>query len=148
MIPILYLTLYSTRCSYPTDWPEIEYLSGAGYVGDWSSLLFGQPKDGAQYATILAALVAPQSRGNVQVTSADTNTMPIINTAYLQSPTDQQVAIAAYKRVRQAFNSTFMQQTVQGLPEAYPGPSVQTDDQILSVRLTSMGGETTLMKGM
>ncbi|CZR63977.1 related to choline dehydrogenase [Phialocephala subalpina] len=116
----------------PGDWPEIEYLSGAGYVGDWSSLLFGQPKDGAQYATILAALVAPQSRGNIQVTSADTNTLPIINTAYLQSHTDQQVAIAAYKRVRQAFTSDFMQQTVQGRPEAYPGPSVQTDNQILA----------------
>jgi choline dehydrogenase-like flavoprotein len=25
---------------YPADWPEIEYISGAGYVGDWSSLLF------------------------------------------------------------------------------------------------------------
>jgi choline dehydrogenase-like flavoprotein len=49
--------------NYPADWPEIEYLSGAGYVGDWSTLLFGQPKDGYQYATILAALVAPQSRG-------------------------------------------------------------------------------------
>jgi choline dehydrogenase len=27
---------------YPADWPEVEYLSGAGYVGDWSSLLFGR----------------------------------------------------------------------------------------------------------
>jgi len=25
---------------YPADWPEVEYLSGAGYVGDWSSLFF------------------------------------------------------------------------------------------------------------
>ena len=27
---------------YPADWPEVEYLSGAGYVGDWSTLLFGR----------------------------------------------------------------------------------------------------------
>jgi hypothetical protein len=26
----------------PADWPEIEYISGAGYIGDWSSLLFGR----------------------------------------------------------------------------------------------------------
>lgn len=109
-----------------------QYLSGAGYVGDWSSLLFNQPKDGYEYATILAALVAPQSRGNVTVASADTNNLPIINTAYLESLTDQKVAIAAYKRVREAFASSFMQQTVIG-PEYYPGPNVQTDDQILSV---------------
>ncbi len=25
---------------YPVDWPELEYISGAGDVGDWSSLLF------------------------------------------------------------------------------------------------------------
>jgi choline dehydrogenase len=25
---------------YPADWPEVEYISGSGYVGDWSSLLF------------------------------------------------------------------------------------------------------------
>lgn len=25
---------------FPDDWPETEYLSGAGYVGDWSGLLF------------------------------------------------------------------------------------------------------------
>ncbi|KUJ10742.1 alcohol oxidase [Mollisia scopiformis] len=116
---------------YPADWPEIEYISGAGYVGDWSTLLFGQPKDGSQYATILATLVAPRSRGNITVVSADTNTLPIINTAYLQSPTDQKVAIAAYKRVRQAFETEFMQRTVQG-PEYYPGADVQTDDEILS----------------
>ncbi|KFX94094.1 hypothetical protein V490_04522 [Pseudogymnoascus sp. VKM F-3557] len=114
----------------PADWPEIEYISGAGYIGDWSSLLFGQPKDGYQYATILATLVAPLSRGNITLTSKDTNVLPIINTPALQSPTDQQVAVAAYKRVRQTFASSFMQQIVIG-DEYYPGAKVQTDAQIL-----------------
>ncbi|KAF8857685.1 alcohol oxidase [Acephala macrosclerotiorum] len=125
---------------YPADWPEIEYLSGAGYVGDWSSLLFGQPKDGAQYATILAALVAPQSRGNVQVISADTNILPVINTAYLQSPTDQKVAIAAYKRVRQAFASKYMQQTVQGRPEAYPASFPEEERKMLTMEIQTIKG--------
>ena len=89
-----------------------------------------EPKDGYQYATILATLVAPRSRGNITLTSADTNDLPIINPAYLESPTDQKVAIAAYKRVRAAWASTFMQQCVIG-PEYYPGPQVQTDEQIL-----------------
>jgi choline dehydrogenase len=91
-----------------------------------------EPHDGHQYATILAALVAPQSRGNVTLISADTNDLPIIHTPALQSATDQQVAIAAYKRVRQAFASSYMQQTVLG-EEYYPGPSVQTDEEILAV---------------
>lgn len=64
------------------------------------------------------------------------NDLPIINTPALQSPTDQQVAVAAYKRVRQAFASKFMQQTVIG-DEYFPGTAVQTDEQILEVYLSS-----------
>lgn len=26
--------------NFPADWPEVEYLSGAGVVGDWDGLLF------------------------------------------------------------------------------------------------------------
>lgn len=98
----------------------------------WLTIL--EPKDGYQYATILATLVAPQSRGNVTLVSADTNDLPIIHTPALQSPTDQQVAVAAYKRTRQAFASNFMQKTVIG-EEYFPGPTVQSDEQILEVYL-------------
>ena len=96
-----------------------------------------EPKDGYQYATILAALVAPQSRGNITLISANNSYLPIINTPTIQSATDQQVAIAAYKRIRQAFASSFMQQIVIG-EEYYPGASVQTDDEILEVRFPAV----------
>lgn len=33
---------------FPNDWPELEYLSAPGFVGDFSSLPFNQPKDGYQ----------------------------------------------------------------------------------------------------
>ena len=89
--------------------------------------------DGYQYATILAALVAPQSRGNVTLNSKDAKTLPTINMAYLQSPTDQKVAVAAFKRVREAFASNFMKGTVIG-GEYYPGLGVDTDEEILQVR--------------
>jgi choline dehydrogenase-like flavoprotein len=130
--PTLSSQALADLAAYPADWPEVEYLSGSGYVGDWSSLLFNQPKDGYQYATILAALIAPQSRGNVTITSADMNVLPTINTAYLQSETDQQIAVVAYKRTRQAWASSAMQQCVIG-QEYYPGLDVSTDDEILSV---------------
>jgi choline dehydrogenase len=71
----------------------------------------------------------------VTINSADTNDLPTINTAYLQAETDQKVAIAAYKRVRAAWATSYMQQCAIG-PEYYPGPQVQTDEQILEVRLT------------
>jgi choline dehydrogenase len=34
--------------TFPADWPEVEYLSAPGYVGDFASLTFNQPKDGYQ----------------------------------------------------------------------------------------------------
>ncbi|OBT56992.1 hypothetical protein VE04_03390 [Pseudogymnoascus sp. 24MN13] len=94
------------------------------------SLSVREPNDGYQYATILATLVAPLSRGNITLTSTDTQDLPIINIPALQSPTDQQVAVASYKRVRQACASSFMQKIIIG-DEYYPGASVQTDAQIL-----------------
>ncbi|KAF8848709.1 glucose-methanol-choline oxidoreductase [Acephala macrosclerotiorum] len=121
---------------FPPDWPEVEYLSGAGYVGDWSGLFFKQPKDGHQYATILAALMAPMSRGTVTLQSNITTTLPRINPGYLTSPTDQAVAVAAYKRVRQAFSTASLSAiTVKDetypTGEVYPGKEAETDEQIL-----------------
>ncbi|PBP24868.1 GMC oxidoreductase [Diplocarpon rosae] len=116
--------------SFPEDWPEIEYLSAPGFVGDFGALPFDQPKDGYQYATILAAIVAPLSRGTVTLASASADDLPIIDPKWLTSPTDQAVAIAAYKRLRAAFASKAMAGVLIG-GEYFPGPAVQTDAQIL-----------------
>ncbi|KAI4604036.1 hypothetical protein KJ359_000163 [Pestalotiopsis sp. 9143b] len=126
---------------FPEDWPEIEYLSAPGYVGDFSNLFTSQPKDGYQYATILGGLVAPLSRGSVTITSADTNTPPTINPNWLTDPTDVAVAIATYKRLRAAFASDAMKGVLADPDgqEYFPGPAVQTDDQILqTIRSTVM----------
>jgi choline dehydrogenase-like flavoprotein len=117
--------------TYPSSWPEIEYLSGPGYIGNFQSLLLQQPKDGYQYATILAALVAPQSRGTVTISSTSTFDLPVVNPNWLTDPVDASVAVAAYRRVRQAFASRAMRPVLADLTEYFPGPEVQTDEQIL-----------------
>lgn len=117
--------------AYPSDWPEIEYLNTAAYFGDGYNFITGSPNDGYNYATVATALVAPLSRGTIDISSADTSDAPIINPNWLTSPTDVQIAIAAFKRARQLFQSTVMQPVLIG-PEYYPGPSVQTDAQILA----------------
>lgn len=126
-------SIQSSLASFPSDWPELEYISAPGYVGNFSNLLATQPNDGYQYATILATLVAPLSRGNVTLNSTDTKDLPIVQPNWLADPADQAVAIAGYKRVRQAFASQFMAQTLTDKIEYFPGPSVQTDEQILQV---------------
>lgn len=129
----------STLAQFPASWPEIEYLSAPGYVGDFASLLAEQPKDGYQYATILAALVAPLSRGSVMITSTDANVLPTVDPNWLTDPTDVEVAIAAYKRVRSAFATSAMRPVLADTSEYFPGPSVQTDAQILdTIRDTLM----------
>ena len=119
--------------SFPDDWPEIEYLSAPGYIGNFTSLTGTQPKDGYQYGSILATLVKPLSRGNVTIKSTDTSDKPLINPNWLAHPTDQQVAIAAYKRARQVFNTTFMEPALVEKDEYFPGFNVQSDEDLLNV---------------
>ncbi|KAG8626352.1 hypothetical protein KVT40_005297 [Elsinoe batatas] len=120
----------TTLASLPPSWPEIEYLSAPGYVGSFSNLLTTQPADGFQYATILAALVAPLSRGNVTLASSSPADLPLIDPNWLTHPVDAAVAVASYKRVRQAFASDAMR---PGLAdegrEYFPGMDKAGDDE-------------------
>jgi choline dehydrogenase-like flavoprotein len=123
--------------AYPSDWPFLEAFSAPGAVGNFANLLALNAQmglDGSRFATILMALVAPQSRGSVTLASADTKDLPIIDPAWLTSPTDQAVAIYAFKRARQYFAAKAMAPILVGTPalaESLPGASVQTDAQIL-----------------
>ncbi|KAL2866931.1 GMC family oxidoreductase [Aspergillus lucknowensis] len=117
--------------AFPDDWPEAEYMSGAGYVGNFSNLLTNQPKDGYQYASILGVLIAPTSRGNISLQSADTSDPPVINPNWLATKADQELAVAMFRRIRQAFASEQMSPVVIG-NEYSPGIATQEDAQILN----------------
>lgn len=105
---------------FPADWPEVEYVTGTSPGPDGSGLGF-----------ILAALTAPVSRGSVTIASADISTPPVIDMAWLTDPAnaDAQVAVAAFKRIRQAYST--IPETILG-PEVAPGAAVQTDADILT----------------
>lgn len=91
-------------------------------------------RQSAQHATILGAIVAPTSRGNVTLRSADTQDLPLINPNWLTAPADVELAIAMYKRMREIWATPAMRAVVGGGGggggEAYPGPGVQSDAQI------------------
>lgn len=109
-----------------------QYLSAAAYVGDFANPFTSQPKGGQQYASIVASIVAPTSRGNVTIESADTEDLPVINLNWLATETDQHMAIAAYKRIRDMFRSNAMAPIVVG-DEYFPGKEHSTDAEILEV---------------
>lgn len=117
---------------FPADWPEMEYLSAPGYVGDFANLFLTQPKDGYQYASILGGIVAPLSRGTVTLRTTNMLDSPIINPNWLTNSTDQEVAIGIYKRLRQAFASKSMQPVLADTKEYFPGPAVTSDSDILT----------------
>lgn len=122
--------------TYPTDWPNLEYLSAPGYVGNFDNLLSENMKEGSRgdkFATVLMALVSPLSKGSVTLKSADPKQLPAINPNWIAHPVDQVVAIAGFRRARDAFAARAMQSTLaEPGKEYFPGAAVQTDAQILA----------------
>ncbi|KAE8378442.1 hypothetical protein BDV26DRAFT_292260 [Aspergillus bertholletiae] len=115
---------------FPKDWPEIEYIAAPLFAGNLSGST--QPQDGRQYASILPILMTPTSRGNISIISADTDDLPVINSNWLATETDQQVLVAAFKRARDIFRSEAMAPVIAG-EEYFPGKEYQTDREILEV---------------
>ena len=118
--------------TYPADWPELEFLSIAGYLGLQENLVKADPDNGSQYASLAAGLITPRSRGNVTLASADSAIHPIINPNFLTDRADIEVAIAGFRRLREFWQSEAMAPLLVG-EEAYPGLQVQTDAEIEDV---------------
>ena len=121
-------TTNQTLASLPQDWPEVEYGVNGGVTGYNLNNAKSDPADGYNYASTIAILGATSSRGNITIATTDTNDLPVVNPAWLSSPVDQQLAIAAFHRLRDIWNS--MSDITVG-DEYFPGPSIETDEQIL-----------------
>ncbi|KAJ5371559.1 Glucose-methanol-choline oxidoreductase [Penicillium concentricum] len=99
-------------------------------LGNFSNPYAQQPPFG-EYASIAAVPVAPTSRGNVTIRSADTADAPVIKPSWLETDTDQQVA-AAYRRARGVFRSREIASVIIG-EEYFPGKGYETDAEILDI---------------
>ncbi|PYI33546.1 putative GMC oxidoreductase [Aspergillus indologenus CBS 114.80] len=134
-LPVSYQAEFSAQTqeelsNFPDDWPQAEYIAFDAHVGNYSNPAEGQPKDGRQYASIVGALVAPTSRGNITLISNSTDDLPVVNPNWLTSQTDIEVALAIFKRIREIWASDALQSITTG-PEYYPGTNVTTDEEIL-----------------
>jgi choline dehydrogenase len=110
---------------FPDDWPEIEYEISSAPFGTPS---FSTPQNPIDVGYIQPILIAPLSRGNVSISSADMSDPPIINPNWLTHPTDQQVAVAALKRSRDIWNATSFDPIRMRGEELTPGPDLPSDD--------------------
>lgn len=115
---------------FSPDWPEVEYIAPGGYFGYATNFAKGNPTDGYNYATIVSGMVATLSKGTVSISSSDTSDLPIIDPNWLSHPADQAVAIAAFKRTREIWESDAMAEVRIG-EEYFPGKAdVSTDEEI------------------
>lgn len=117
--------------TFPSDWPQIEYLPASAASGNQSNFQIQDPRDGFNYASILSALVAPLSRGTVSINSTSMADPPVIDPNWLTHPTDVQLAIAAFRRQRQLWANANLRNLTIG-EEYFPGPAVQSHAEILS----------------
>lgn len=75
---------------FPTDWPEVQYIPFAFLVSN------------STIGSMSATLTAPLSRGNVTISSSSMTDAPVIDLAWLTDPADAEVAVAAFRRCREA----------------------------------------------
>lgn len=114
--------------SLPDDWPEIEFIPADAYMGYNREYEAADPHDGYNYASLLAVLQSPFSRGNVSISSNDMSDPPLINPNWITDPADVDIMIAGIKRAREI--AAAIQEVMIG-DEVLPGANVTTDERIL-----------------
>jgi choline dehydrogenase-like flavoprotein len=81
-------------------------------------------------ATLSAYIIKPKSRGYLTIVSADPTIPPYFNPNYLTHEDDRRQSIALLRLVRKIFSHPAVKKF--GFEEVTPGPSVETDEQILA----------------
>ncbi|KAF2102974.1 glucose-methanol-choline oxidoreductase [Rhizodiscina lignyota] len=104
--------------TYPSDWPEIEIIPLS-----FTNLPTPEPEK-QHYMSLMFVNQAPLSRGTITLKSASPSDPPVVDPNYFSHPTDKELMIAAFRRVREiASHMDF----INGV-EFSPGASVQTDN--------------------
>lgn len=106
------------------DWPDYEIFS-LDWAGGNDSI------SNRNYASILATLTNPFSRGNVTIRFNDTGLHPVVSPNWLVDRRDQEVAVAAFKQARAVFTNNSATAPIVIGSEVFPGLNVSTDAQIL-----------------
>lgn len=111
----------SALATLPMDFPELEYVVSAFPSGDPKV-----PSIGA----ISAIILHPFSRGIVTLSSASMVDPPVIDLGWLTNTADQELLVAAVRRIRQFWNATILREVKVG-SELAPGSNVTQDKDIL-----------------
>ncbi|KAI0913898.1 putative choline dehydrogenase [Ustulina deusta] len=113
----------------PADWPEFMFSTIPAYITDFWTPAPSSPTDGYMYASLLATIQCPTSRGTVTISSPSMQDPPLINPNWLTTKHDIELVVGGFKRLRQILEAPVLADIKIG-DEYYPGPSVETDEQI------------------
>ena len=91
-----------------------------------------RPQDGLHRFsgfTSIAYQLRPESRGEIKLKSPDPFDAPAVHPNYLSAETDQTTIVAGLKLIRRILANPHMQSFIEA--EFQPGPTVESDDQLL-----------------
>lgn len=113
-----------SRSNPDLETPDLEY-----HVQPLTLEAFGQPLHDFPAMTASVCNLRPQSRGVVEITSADYRDAPRIAPNYLSTPGDRQVAVAAIRQARHIMAQGPMARYAP--EEMKPGFVVQSDEDLM-----------------
>jgi choline dehydrogenase-like flavoprotein len=89
--------------------------------------------------TLLAYFTQPESQGEIRIQSADPDAPLYINANHFSAEVDRKKAIALFRWLRRLGQQPALKEWI--VEETFPGPSVDTDDDILAQTISN-GGTT------
>ncbi|MBV8739100.1 MAG: choline dehydrogenase, partial [Alphaproteobacteria bacterium] len=92
-----------------------------------------RPQDGLHRwsgFTMIVYQLRPESRGRIELKSANPADPPAVYPNYLATPTDQQTIVAGLKLLRRIAERPQMQRFIAA--EFQPGPTIESDDELLA----------------
>ena len=113
--------------------PGVERPDGQLMLGPWTIPPYntGEPVAIERQAGVscLGMVLRPSSEGSIEITSPDPDAVLRINPNYLGTDYDRETAANLLRRMRAIFEQSPIADRITH--ETYPGPSVQSDDQIV-----------------
>ena len=112
---------------------HVEYYYEPEFYPSYPTPQYTPQQYNTSYISLSAGVIAPQSRGSVSIKSNSIRDPPQIDLQYYTDATDQAVAIYAFKNLRKILNqfATYNFTIGPNNGEVSPGPSVQSDEDIL-----------------
>ncbi|ODQ53304.1 GMC oxidoreductase [Saitoella complicata NRRL Y-17804] len=119
-----------------TQQAHLEYLWESVYYPSQLPTSFSlyPPYRNESFMSLTAALLAPTSRGSVTLQSDSIQDAPVINLNYLSTEVDQQIALHAFKNLREILGQAAISQYTLGPNngEVVPGASITDDETLLT----------------